>query len=64
MRAGYTRSQMSAQLFFAALVALALAVIYAAGTNRQKREGYLIYPYIDLESPGERGNYYALSEGC
>lgn len=26
------------------------------------REGYLVYPYLDLDEPGERGQYYALTE--
>lgn len=26
------------------------------------KEGYLVYPYLDLDEPGERGSYYGLSE--
>ena len=33
----------------------------AAGT-RASREQYLVHPYTDLDSPGERGSPYALAE--
>jgi hypothetical protein len=29
--------------------------------KKPRREGYLIYPYLDLDEPGERGDYYALT---
>jgi hypothetical protein len=52
-------------LLFAILVAI--SVIFIArqtSTGDPKREGYLIYPYLDLDEPGERGVYYALTPGA
>lgn len=50
----------------ALLVVLAIVLIALAfcrrGRHRKGREGYLIYPYLDLDEPGERGQYYAMSE--
>jgi hypothetical protein len=58
------RSVMCAQTAFALLVVLALLLIAAlCGALRGGgREGYLIYPYLDLDEPGERGQYYGLTE--
>ena len=60
---------------FALLILLALLLIgmsclrgrapqtlAARGRAPRAKEGYLIYPYLDLDEPGERGSYYALSE--
>lgn len=48
----------------AALLIVAIVLLIAFGGRGQKsgrkREGYLIYPYLDLEEPGERGDYYSL----
>jgi hypothetical protein len=53
----------------AVLVALLLvfALIFSreqkcCHSRAQGREGFLIYPYIDLDTPGERGSPYALAE--
>lgn len=46
-----------------ALIAVALAVMaYVLLSRAPTREGYLVYPYLDLDEPGARGSYYALSE--
>ena len=50
---------------FALLIVLALLLVGMSclrGRPPRVREGYLIYPYLDLDEPGERGSYYALSE--
>jgi hypothetical protein len=51
--------QRGAQIAAALAVVLAAALIVVA----VRREAFLIYPYLDLDEPGERGSYYALSEG-
>jgi hypothetical protein len=43
-------------------IAVLLVVAIALLARAPPREKYLIYPYIDLDTPGARGNYYALSE--
>ncbi len=43
------------------IVAVAVAVALVR-RGRRRKDGYLVYPYIDLDEPGERGSYYALSE--
>ena len=53
----------------ATLIVLALLAIFAIAVAgrcpaRASREGYLVYPYLDLDEPGTRGSYYGLSEGC
>lgn len=52
---------------YATLVVLALVLIAAMFyfgdfRGRPGGEGYLVYPYLDLDTPGERGSYYAMSE--
>jgi hypothetical protein len=49
------------------ILIVAISAIYKLGKCRgrnmaAKKEGYLVYPYIDLVEPGARGNYYAMSE--
>jgi len=56
------------QLSLIALGALVvLVILLAAAWARSRkalggREGYLIYPYLDLDEPGERGSYYAMMQ--
>ena len=40
---------------------VAIFAIYKLGKCRAK-SGFLIYPYLDLDEPGERGQYYELSK--
>jgi hypothetical protein len=53
---------MGAATQFAVLVLLVMLIV--AGMRlvapASGREGYLIYPYLDLDEPGERGSYYQL----
>ena len=49
-------------LFFAVLLVLVLIVV--VGGRGPGREGYLVYPYIDLDEPGGRGVYYAMTPGA
>lgn len=63
-----SRAALCVALLVAALILIVALLAYhlrgpAGGRGRQK-DGYLIYPYLDLDEPGERGSYYALSEGC
>ncbi len=54
-------------LFFAILVVLVVVIAGAVGprgTPVPRREGYLIYPYLDLDEPGGRGMYYAMTPGA
>jgi len=52
---------MCALVEFACLVALVLlAVLLVAAPRSGNKEGYLVYPYLDLDEPGERGDYYGL----
>lgn len=55
---------MRRSILYAALIVLVLLVIAAVvrADHKRDRDGYLIYPYLDLSEPGERGSYYALSE--
>ena len=46
------------------LVLLLIGAVFFAASRGPNKEGYLVYPYLDLDEPGERGSYYALSEGC
>lgn len=48
-------------LIVVVILIIAFAAVYRLGKCRAK-EGYLIYPYLDLDTPGVRGNYYAMSE--
>lgn len=52
---------LGAVLIVTIIIVIALVATYRLGKCRAK-EGYLIYPYLDLVSPGERGQYYAMSE--
>jgi len=52
-------------MVLAALVLLALLVIVAVAVtvnSAASRDGYLVAPYLDLSSPGERGTHYAMSK--
>jgi hypothetical protein len=54
-------------LVFCVVVALTIIIVgavasYKLGKCRAKAEPYLVYPYLDLDTPGVRGSYYALSE--
>ncbi|MFA7286901.1 MAG: hypothetical protein WC052_04560 [Patescibacteria group bacterium] len=63
---------MTCDLCLASLVALVLILVVVLWATYRKgghgrehghsRETYLIYPYLDLDTPGERGSYYAMSE--
>ena len=51
----------------ALIAALVVALVWALAPRKRSRagrrgEGYLIHPYTDLDSPGERGSPYALME--
>jgi hypothetical protein len=47
------------------VILIVVALLALAGRSRGSRgDHYLVYPYLDLDEPGERGSYYALSEGC
>ena len=51
-------------LQLAALIMLVIVILVVAGGARpaeRDKDGYLIAPYLDLDGPGERGSYYALS---
>lgn len=68
-RAPIKMKTVTAILVVLAVVAIACAgrlALRAAGgrPGPRPREGYLVYPYLDLDEPGERGSYYALAEGC
>lgn len=49
---------------YALLVVLAILIVGAMFfvAERPRREGYLIYPYLDLDEPGERGSYYGMTD--
>jgi hypothetical protein len=44
------------------VLTILLIVLCCCRGHRKRREGYLIYPYLDLDEPGERGQHYAMSE--
>lgn len=54
---------MCAQAAWALLLVAVIAVVACCAMAARRREGYLIYPYLDLGSPGERGSPYGLV-GC
>ena len=59
---------------FAILVVIVILIVCAiisarsapahapASAPASAREGYLVYPYLDLDEPGERGSYFGLTE--
>lgn len=49
---------------FAMILLLSILIIAhgARALSGRGREHYLIYPYLDLDEPGERGSYYQLAE--
>lgn len=55
-------------LVFGIVVALSIIIIGAVASYRLGKcrgaagEHFLVYPYLDLDTPGVRGSYYALSE--
>jgi hypothetical protein len=58
---------MDSRAIYAALVVLAILLIGAIllvardpARGGARRDGYLVYPYLDLDEPGERGVHYAL----
>ncbi len=42
-----------------AMVSVVIVKLSKLG-RRPRRDGYLVYPYLDLDEPGERGSYYSL----
>jgi hypothetical protein len=42
-------------------LALVLTILVVAVAARRRREGYLVYPYLDLDEPGVRGSPYAMT---
>jgi len=54
---------MGSPLLFALLLALLALLLFwwTAPGCLGRRSGFLIYPYLDLDEPGVRGSYYAMS---
>ena len=50
-----------ALLVFLVLLVL-LGSVRAGARHRPRGDGYLVYPYLDLDDPGDRGSYYAMAE--
>jgi hypothetical protein len=60
----YMGAALAALALATILTMIVVAILSSCSPRRTSSggEGYLVYPYLDLDTAGERGSYYAMSE--